>query len=258
MDTTANPYEQFYLHKEMLSLVMPAYNEGTHIYDNLLRTSRTLAVFASNYEIIIVDDGSTDNTCSEARHAASDDEHIKVISYTPNKGKGGAIREGVMQTSGEYIGFCDSDLDLDPAQLRGFLYELEEQDADIAIGSKLHPDSQLDYPKIRRVMSYGYYVLLKLLFHLNTHDTQTGLKLFRGDTIRPIIKHITTDGYAFDIEILATAAKKHKKIIELPVEVVFTRDQDDSGSRIRIRDIFRMILDTFAIHKRLRHPTHSS
>lgn len=256
MDTTANPYEQFYLHKELLSLVMPAYNEGPHLYQNLIKTSQLLSVFASHYEIIVVDDGSTDHTRAEAERAAGEDSHIQVISYTPNRGKGAAIREGVLHASGEYIGFCDSDLDLNPAQLRGFLYELEAQDADIAIGSKLHPDSQLDYPRSRRIMSYGYYLMLKALFHLETRDTQTGLKLFRGDTIRPIMQHIQTNGYAFDIEILATAAKKNKKIIELPVAVVFTRDQDASGSRIHVSDIFRMICDTLAIRKRLRTVHH--
>lgn len=252
MEATANPYEQYYLHKDMLSVVMPAYNEGSHIYDNLIKTSELLSVFASNYEIIAVNDGSLDQTESEARRAASQDTHIHVISYTPNRGKGCAIREGILSANGEYIAFCDADLDLNPAQLRGFLYELEEQDADIAIGSKLHKDSKLDYPLSRRIMSFGYYTLLRMLFNLHTKDTQTGLKLFRGDTIKPIIEQIETNGYAFDIEILATAVKYDKKIIEMPVEVVFTRKDDTSGSRIGITDIFKMFSDTLAIRRRLR------
>lgn len=252
MEVTANPYEQYYLHTETLSVVMPAYNEGSHIYDNLLRTSTELSVFATNYEIILVNDGSLDNTEEEARRAAVEDTHIRVISYKPNKGKGCAIREGILNAAGEYIAFCDADLDLNPAQLRGFLYELEEQDADIAIGSKLHRDSKLDYPISRRIMSLGYYILLRMLFKLHTKDTQTGLKLFRGDTIKPITEHIETNGYAFDIEILATAAKLDKKIIEMPVEIVFSRREERTGSRIRIIDILKMFSDTLAIRKRLR------
>lgn len=252
MESTANPYEQYYLHTETLSVVMPAYNEGSHIYDNLLQTSTELSVFATNYEIILVNDGSLDNTVEEARRAAIEDTHIRVISYKPNRGKGGAIREGILNAIGEYVAFCDADLDLSPSQLRGFLYELEEQDADIAIGSKMHRDSKLDYPLFRKIMSLGYYVLLRMLFKLHTKDTQTGLKLFRGDTIKPIIEHIETSGYAFDIEILATATNLDKKIIEMPVEIVFSRKKESAGSRIHITDILKMFSDTLAIWKRLR------
>lgn len=251
MEPNANPYEQYYLHKDTLSVVMPAYNEGSHIYDNLMKTSTQLAVFANNYEIILVNDGSLDNTEEEARRAAKTDSHIRVISYSPNRGKGGAIREGILNAIGEYIAFCDADLDLSPAQLRGFLYELEAQDADIAIGSKMHKDSKLDYPLSRRIMSMGYYILLHILFHLDTKDTQTGLKLFRHDTIKPIIENIQISGYAFDIEILATAARHDKKIIEMPVELIFTRRDENSGSRISIKDVCKMFSDTLAIRKHL-------
>lgn len=251
MESAASPYEQYYLHTETLSVVMPAYNEGSHIYGNLLQTSRELAVFATNYEIILVNDGSLDNTGEEAGRAASEDSHIRVISYEPNRGKGAAIKEGILNAMGEYIAFCDADLDLSPSQLQSFLYELEKQDADIAIGSKMHRDSRVDYPVLRKIMSLGYYTLLRMLFQLHTKDTQTGLKLFRGDTIKPIMEHIETNGYAFDIEILATAARHDKKIIEMPVEVVFSRKEDHAGSRIRIGDILKMFSDTLAIRKKL-------
>lgn len=255
MEAAESPYEQYYLHKETLSVVMPAYNEGAHIYDNLLAASRQLAVFAANYEIILVNDGSTDNTEQEAQRAAQKDTHIRIISYTPNRGKGSAIKEGVSHAEGEYIAFCDADLDLKPSQLRAFLYELDEQDADIAIGSKLHRDSKVEYPLSRRIMSIGYYVLLHLMFHMDIKDTQTGLKLFRGDTIKPIIQDIQTAGYAFDIEILARAASHDRKIIEMPVEVVFTRNDDKKkkGSRIGFQDALQVFSDTVAIKKRLSH-----
>lgn len=253
MEANANPYEQYYLHKGILSVVMPAYNEGTHIYDNLRSASDQLCVFATNYEIILVNDGSTDNTEAEAKRAAAEDSHIQVISYMPNRGKGGAIREGILHAMGEYIAFCDADLDLKPAQLRAFLYELDEQDADIAIGSKLHKDSKLDYPLSRKIMSIGYYVILHTLFHLHIKDTQTGLKLFRADTIRPIMQDMHTNGYAFDIEILATAAMHNKKMIEMPVEIIFTRTNEHKGSRIGFKDALKVLGDTMAIRRQLKH-----
>ena len=145
----------------------------------------------------------------------------------------------------------DSDLDLSPLHLRGFTKTLIENDADIVIGSKLHKDSRVDYPAIRKVFSYGYYAMLKILFRLNTKDTQTGIKLYKADVIKPIIKDIMTKGYAFDIEILATAAKEKRKIMEMPVEVIYTRTLQGSGSRIRIKDIIRMFSDTLHIKKKL-------
>ncbi len=255
MEQYETSYEQYYLHQKTLSVVMPAYNEGEHIYDNLKQTSTQLASFADHYEIILVNDGSLDCTEAEAKKAQREDAHIHVISYTPNKGKGAAIREGILNATGDYIAFCDADLDLRPAQLRGFLYELERQSADIAIGSKMHKDSKVNYPVSRKIMSIGYYALLRILFHLHTKDTQTGLKLFRRDTILPIIENIQTSGYAFDIEILATAAKHNQKMIELPVEVVFTRNADEKGSRIGLKDIVKTISESLANRKRLTSET---
>lgn len=162
-----------------LSVVMPAYNEGTHITDNLLETSRVLSGFVKRYEIIAVDDGSADNTAECIHRAEMQDTHIRGISYQPNGGKGHAIRTGIAAAEGRYIAFLDSDLELPPILLKRFLKDMKEQNADIVIGSKLHPESKLHYPMLRRIMSYGYYLMLKMMFHLNTHDTQTGIKLFK-------------------------------------------------------------------------------
>lgn len=238
-------------HNLTLSVVMPAYNEGTHIYDNLLQTSRILAGFVKKYEIIAVNDGSSDNTASEIIRAASSDPHIIPAGYEHNQGKGHAITTGVKQTCGKYIAFLDSDLELSPKLLRMYLKEMKKQDADIVIGSKQHPRSKLNYPPIRKIMSYGYYLMLVMLFHLNIHDTQTGIKLFKASVIRPIAESITTNGYAFDIEILALANKAGCKIIEAPIELNYSRNDKADGRRIKIKDIAQVFKDTLAIKFRL-------
>ncbi len=249
---TNDLYQSYILSNAKLSVVMPAYNEGAHIYDNLKKTSRILETFANTYEIIAVNDGSKDNTELEIKRAAEDDSHIRLISYSPNRGKGSAIRQGFLEANGDLIAFLDSDLELSPELLQGFLYELVHQDADIVIGSKMHKDSKLNYPLSRKIMSWGYYMLLRLLFHLHTKDTQTGIKLFKRETVIPIMQNLQTCGYAFDIEILATAKKNGKKIIEMPVEVKYTRNDVPGGMRIRIQDILRMFTDTIAIKKHLK------
>lgn len=234
-----------------LSVVMPAYNEGGHIYDNLLLTSRTLSGFVKQYEIIAVNDGSLDNTAGEIQRAAAADSHILPAGYSSNKGKGYAIVTGVRQASGKYIAFLDSDLELNPKLLYFFLKQMKKYQADIVIGSKQHPRSKLNYPPIRKFMSYGYYLMLVLLFHLKLHDTQTGIKLFRASVIKPIAEKVVTNGYAFDIEILAYANRMGCKILEAPIELNYSRNDQKEGRRIRLKDILQVFKDTLMIKFRM-------
>lgn len=233
--------------KDMLSVVMPAYNEENCIYQNLLTTCNCIAGFCSSYELIIVNDGSADHTFDEAMRARRENSHIKVVNYQVNRGKGGAIKEGIAHASGEYIGFLDADLDLSPDYLRTFLDALLDEDADIVIGSKLHKDSNLNYPFKRKIMSYGYYILLRILFHLDLKDTQTGVKLYRADVIKPLANGLKTSGYAFDIEILARANQIGCRILEMPVQLEYKRDTEHGTPRIRIWDICSMFIDTLKI-----------
>ena len=225
------------IHRNMLSVVMPAYNEENCIYQNLLTTSQSIRQFHPDYEIIVVNDGSSDHTLEEALRARAEDSHIKVATYHINRGKGGAICEGISRASGEYIAFLDAMLD---------------EDAHIVIGSKLHPDSQLNYPLKRKIMSYGYYMILRLLFHLDIKDTQTGVKLFRAEVIKPIAQNLTTTGYAFDIEILARASRMGCRIVEMPVTVDYKRGLENGTARIRLKDIFVMFFDTLKIFRDIR------
>lgn len=236
-----------------LSVVMPAYNEGKHIYDNLMTTSNILSTFLKRYEIIAVNDGSTDNTAEQIATAAAHDCHIISSGYSDNHGKGYAISYGIAQTKGIYTAFLDSDLELSPKLFQFYLKELQEQDADIVIGSKQHPDSKLEYPLLRKIMSYGYYIMLKLMFKLDIHDTQTGIKLFKSSVIKPIAAGLTTDGYAFDIEILLAAHKQGFKIIEAPIELNYSRDDAKDGRRIKIKDIIKVFQDTLAIRRKYKN-----
>lgn len=233
-----------------LSVVMPAYNEGDNIYNNLITVAACLQGFCADYELVAVNDGSTDCTEAEIARAASENEHIRAVSYEENAGKGHAVRQGVYAATGDVIAFLDADLDISPSHLQQYLEELERQSADVVIGSKMHRDSQLEYPASRRFVSFCYYLVLKVLFHLNVKDTQTGIKLFRAEVIKNIIGLIRTKGYAYDIEILAVAAHFGYRIIEQPVTLRFTRRE--AFGRIRIKDILQMAKDTFSIFYRLR------
>lgn len=234
-----------------LCVIMPAYNEGQKIYNNLMATADILSGFVKSYLIIAVNDGSTDNTGDEIIRASSDNSDIAYISYEENRGKGFAIATGVKYAEGSYIAFLDSDLELNPKMLKYFLSALRQSDADIAIGSKMHKNSRLHYPLIRRILSVGYYLFLKLLFRLNLKDTQTGIKLFKSEIVKPICESLTTFGYAFDIELLVRAKNAGCKIIELPVELNYSRSKRDK-TRFSPSQIYRMFKDTLKIRKELK------
>lgn len=234
----------------MLSLVVPSYNEGKHIYDNLITISKVLEDCGTDYEIVPVNDGSPDNTEEEIKRAGEANPKIHPVSYSVNRGKGGAIKEGVLHCSGDIIGFLDADLDLSADHVVRFFKEMQASGCDVIIGSKMHKDSKLEYPLARKVFSLCYYVMLKLLFGLKTKDTQTGVKLYKGDLIRNIVPVMKVKGYAFDIEMLALAARKGAVIKEMPVTVNFSREQ--SFGRIRVGDILKMFTDTWSLWWNLR------
>lgn len=238
-----------------LSVVMPAYNEGDKIYKNAHKVSDVISQFAKSYEIVVVDDGSMDNTKDEVTRAAKEDHRIRLITYEKNGGKGKAVRMGIKDARGVYIAMLDADLDLPPEQLAGYLDALRKNEADVVIGSKMHRDSKIDYPMIRRVLSFGYYCFLKILFHMDVKDTQTGIKMFKSRAIKPVIRMIRTKGYAFDIEILAALNARGCRIKEMPVELVFTRGK--GMGRIHMSDIFKMAADTLKIHGRVRRHEYS-
>lgn len=229
----------------MLSIVVPAYNEGEHIYDNLMVIDKALQAFCSDYEIIAVNDGSKDNTGAEVARAASDNPNIKDFGYDANRGKGGAVSWGAVNSRGDIVGFIDADLDLSPDLIAGYYKKMNDTGCDIVIGSKMHKESKLDYPAARKLFSFCYYIMLKVLFGLKCHDTQTGLKLYKGELIREIVPLRRIDGYAFDIELLALASKKKSSLIEMPVELNFTRGE--SFGRIKFKDVWKMFTDTWKI-----------
>ncbi len=231
-----------------LSVVMPAYNEGENIFNDLRTASSVISGFIKDYEIIVVNDGSGDKTKEEIKRCLKEDSHIRLVSYRKNRGKGNAIKVGVQRASGDYIAFLDSDLDLPPEQLEHYMLPLINGQADVVIGSKMHKNSELEYPKIRRIMSMSYYWMLRILFHLKVKDTQTGLKVFHADALKEIIPLIKTKGYAYDIEILVALNSRGYRIMEMPVKLIFHRG--NGMGRIRIKDIMKVFRDTMAIFYR--------
>lgn len=232
-----------------ISVIMPAFNEGHHILNNLQETAKVFEQADADYEIILVSDGSIDNTCAEAEKAAQTLPRLKVVDLNNNSGKGYALKEGFQQASGEFIVLLDADLDLHPNQLHTLFRIMRETEADVVIGSKRHPESKLDYPLHRRIISDIYAAALLLLFRLPLRDTQSGLKIYRRAVLEKILPIILSKRFAFDVEILANAHHLGYKIAESPLTLEFKRPM--KWGRMRLRDLYYTGLDTLAIFYRM-------
>ncbi len=233
-----------------LSVIMPAFNEGDNIYENLRETAASLESLEVPFEIVLVDDGSSDNTLSEASRAAETDSRIRIARNYHNLGKGWALKTGFNRCRGEVVAFLDADLDIPPAQMGLLLQKLDSANFDVVIGSKLHPGSRLGYPRYRKLFSFCYYLFIKFLFDLPLRDTQTGIKLYRKSVLAEIFPHVLVKKFAFDIELLAVAHYRKFEIAEVPVILDFRRGLH--WGRIRLVDIFQILLDTLAIFYRLK------
>ncbi|WP_445475527.1 glycosyltransferase [Methanococcoides methylutens] len=232
----------------MLSVIIPAYNEGHHICNNLLKINEELKIFCNSFEIIFVNDGSTDCTLEEAKKAAEQADTIRIVSYSKNQGKGHAIIEGYKAASKGLISILDADLDIHPRQIKPLLDKASETDADFVIQSKRHPDSNVKgFPLKRRFLSRSYNLTIKMLFDLPVSDTQVGVKLYRKHVVDTIMPMLSVKRYAADVEQLVIAHKHGYRIEECPVHIDF----DPSGDRMKLNDILNIAKDTASIYYKL-------
>lgn len=230
-----------------VSIIMPAYNEASHIVSNIEETIRTFDDFGCDYEIIIVDDGSQDSTYQELEKMASSSNRILIKRNRTNYGKGRALKRGFRASTGEFIVFLDADMDLHPDQIQTFFDIMRLDEADVVIGSKRHPNSKLNYPLHRKIISSAYFFLVNLMFGLPIGDTQTGLKLFKRGVLKRVFPKILIKQFAFDLEILVNAHHLGYKIVEAPIILNSQR----RWGRIGLGAIYTTWWDTMAIFYRL-------
>ena len=195
------------------------------------------------HEIIVVDDGSSDNTFNEA--TCEEFDNVKVIGYKRNRGKGYAIKFGVSHVSGKLVTFLDADMELDPRQIVILLEYMKNKNADVVVGSKRHPLSTIKYyPMLRKFLSKMYNIILRLLLQLEIRDTQAGFKLIRREVAQEIFPLMRIKRYAFDVEFLAHAKHAGYRIVEAPIILNFTRK---GWGRVDMMTILNIFFDTVAV-----------
>jgi dolichyl-phosphate beta-glucosyltransferase len=202
-----------------ISIIIAAFNEEKRIIPSLLKIKEYINKQNIPYEIIVVDDGSTDHTHTVVRDLIKDIPYLKVIHYAPNKGKGHALRTGVLASKGEIILLSDADLSTPIEELSKLLPLIYNHKCDIAIGSRALALSEIvkKQPWWRQSMGKFFNKLVKALVIEDFKDTQCGFKVFRGDIARNLFKEAQIDRFAYDVEILAIGKKKGCKIVETPV-----------------------------------------
>src|SRR3972149_1008789 len=228
-----------------ISIIIAAYNEERRIIPSLLKIKEYVTKQDLPYEIIVVDDGSTDNTHTVVRDLIKDVPYLKVISYVPNRGKGYALRQGILASKGEGVLLTDADLSTPIEELSKLFPLIYNHKYDIAIGSRALALSEIirKQPWWRQSMGKFFNRLVKTLVIEDFKDTQCGFKLFGGDMARSLFKEAQIDRFAYDVEILAIAKKKGKRIAEVPITWINSPESKVSP----IRDSLQMLLDLLKI-----------
>ena len=233
-----------------LSVVIPAYNEEKRIEQTAEILVGFLPTVTEDFELIIVSDGSTDTTLEKIQALAGKNDKIKALGYTQNKGKGGAVRTGMLASTGDIVLFTDTDLAYGTEVIKRAVETFEQTGADLVVGSRnLGADSYEEYSFLRKLMSKTYLTLISIVLGFKLSDSQCGFKCFTGKAAHDVFGECTIDSFAFDLEALLKAQKKGYKIAEMSVKII---NHDDNVTKVRIiRDTFKMLNDIRKIKKHL-------
>jgi dolichyl-phosphate beta-glucosyltransferase len=201
-----------------LSVVVPAYNEAHRILPSLERIFAYLHAQHADFDVLVVDDGSTDDTVGVTRQRFGAREPLRIVSCGANRGKGYAVRQGAAQARGDIILFSDADLSTPIEELEKML-PLLEQGYDMVIGSRAHAQADIreHQPFYREGAGKLFNLLVRIVVGGPFRDTQCGFKLFRREAIVPILPHLQIDRWAFDVELIAVAQALGLKVAEVPV-----------------------------------------
>ena len=231
-----------------LSIVVPAYKEARRLPQTLDKLKGFLRGFTRTFEVLIVVERSADGTLELATGAARQQEKIFAIDAGPQRGKGHAVRTGVVRARGECIFYMDADLSVPIEEIDAFLAHFKNHPADdVLVGNRQHARSRIvcRQSALRESMGKGFNRLLQSLGLASVHDTQCGFKAFRRSAAHAIFSRQRLDGFAFDVEVLLLAERLGCNISDLPVE---WRNSPDSRVRL-VRDSFAMFRDMLRVRR---------
>ncbi len=233
-----------------LSVVIPAYNEEKRLQPTLERIHKFLAAQARTWEIVVVDDGSSDGTVALVERLQDEIPNLRVVASKPNRGKGSAVRIGMIAARGEVRVMCDADGSMPPEEMPLLLARIASGEAEIAIGSRYADGAKVavKQPLYRRLWSRLANKVIQRALVPGVLDTQCGFKAFTAEAANDLFGRAKIDGWAFDLEILALARRRNHRIAEVAVEWT-----DDNRSRVNpLKDMWKVIKEAVQIRKNLR------
>jgi glycosyltransferase involved in cell wall biosynthesis len=233
-----------------VSIIVPAYNEAPRLPDSLRLLRAHLGASSRSFEVLVIVEESTDGTLDLAREATAEQANFHVIDNRVHRGKGYAVRSGMLQGRGDILFYMDADLSVPAEEIDRFLIHFDAHpEVDVLLASRQHPGSRIERRQglLRQTMGKAFNRFLQCLSLLPFRDTQCGFKAFRREAARQIFARQTLDGFAFDVEALLLAQSLGFHIAELPV-----RWLNSPESKVHIiRDSLRMLLDAFTLRRRV-------
>ncbi len=243
-DGESNPNRFSPVHEtDLVSVVVPSFNPGSEVIRTISRIRTEFQQASLPCEIIVVSDGSTDESTQLLEECPDIKEHIWLRT---NHGKGAALREGFAQSDGSIVCFIDADGDLDPSVLPSMVRQIKQQKFDIVYGSKLHALSNVEMSRFRRMISSGFRLLVKLLFRFDVSDTQTGVKVFSGSLIREALPLASENGFNIDLELFVVAhALGYQRFGSHPI-ILHRKGESSVG----LTTVFQMLFSTLRLFRR--------
>jgi dolichyl-phosphate beta-glucosyltransferase len=231
-----------------ISLVIPAYNEAARLPQSLRKLTEFSQRFTVPVEVLVVIEKSTDGTVELAREAVAKQTNFRIISNDVQRGKGYAVRTGMLRAAGEFLFYMDADLSIPLDEVLFFMdYFTTHPSVDIIIGNREHAQSRVlsQQSPLRQKMGRVFNNIIQSLALLEIHDTQCGFKAFRKKAAHELFSRQQLDGFAFDVELLLLAERLGFEIVDLPVRLT-----NSPGSKVHIiRDSLHMLSDVIRVRK---------
>lgn len=228
--------------RPLLSIIIPAHNEENRLPESLAQVASFVAAQDYPIEVIVVNNNSTDRTADIARQFAADHSYARALDE-PRKGKGMAVRAGVLDGDGEYLIFCDADFSMPVGEISKFVPPALDG-YDVAIASREAPGARrVDEPQYRHLMGRVFNLIVRILAIPGIQDTQCGFKAFRREVAQDVFPLLTIGGWGFDVEVLFVSRQRGYKLVEVPITWYYK-----TQSRVSpVTDSLKMVLEVLHV-----------